>query len=81
MKIMNCSLHNHKGLSLRKTHSYNTRNRGLPNTPKANCNYYLRSIFCGAIYHFLSLKEEMKTSPALGIFVNRVKNSIMKGHN
>ena len=79
-KIINCSLHDHKGLSLRKKHSYNTRNEGLQNTPKATCNYYLRSIFCGGIHQFLSLKEETNSSPTLGIFVNWVKNLIMKGN-
>ena len=48
-KIMTCATTDHKGLSLKKTHRYLTRNKAVPNTPSAKCSKYLKSIFCDRI--------------------------------
>ena len=49
-----------KGKTLLKTHTYETRNKGMPNIPKAANNKYKTSFLNKGIKEFCALPQELK---------------------
>ena len=81
IKIKECAIHDHKGISLVKTHQYSTRAKSIPNAPKAANKHYLNSIFCKSIKEFRTLKSKTHNTTNLFGFVKECKDLIMKGQN
>ena len=79
VKIKECTLQDHKGSSLLKKHSYNTRGRTIPNTPKVTGKFYLESVFCKSIKIFGTLKGKTQRLPTLISFTKKCKDMILKG--
>lgn len=48
-----------KGISLEKTHAYNTRNKKLPNITKTHCKMYSNSYLCSSIRDYQNLNVEL----------------------
>ena len=61
-KIISCATTDHRGVTLRKTHRYSTRNKIVPNTPNVKCSKYLKSIFCAGQQEFCKLPSMIKSS-------------------
>ena len=79
VKIMECTLHDHRGKSLEKNHNYNTRTKTTPNTPKVTGKYYLDSIFCKSIKLFRTLKGKTRDAVNLTSFTKQCKDMVLKG--
>ena len=76
-QIKKCVNTDHLGQSLRKTHSYNTRNKSLPNKPKTRKKYYSNSILCKSIDTFLAFKDITKQIGTLSGFVTQCKKDLL----
>ena len=61
------------GNSLAKSHSYNTRNKRVPNKPKVNCTIYSKSIFCMYSSIYITLPASIKCSKNIMHFVKQCK--------
>ena len=79
IKIKECTMHDHRGKSLEKTHHYSTRAKGIPNATKATNKHYLNSIFCKSNKAFRTLKGKTQDAVNLFCFVKECKHLIMKG--
>ena len=76
-KILKCALTDHSGKSLSKTHSYNTRNKLVPNLPKVKSSKYLKSIFCMGHKEYCLLDSGIKNSKHLSTFVKLCKRKLL----
>ena len=68
---------NQKGNSLRKTHSYNTRNKKLPNLAKAHCKMYNTSYLCSSLRDYQNLNTEIRKANNFQSFNLLLKNKLM----
>ena len=76
-EIVACALTNHKGKPLQKQHTYNTRNRQIPNLPTVKCSRYLKSIYCMDYKEYVSLSYDIKTSKNLQSFARKCKSKLL----
>ena len=76
-EIVACALTDHKGKSLQKQHSYNTRNRLIPNLPSVKCSRYLKSIYCMGYKEYVLLSSDIKNSKTLQSFVRKCKLKLL----
>ena len=76
-RINECVSTDHRGHTLKKTHSYNTRNKSLPNKPRTRKKQYSNSILCKSIDSFLALKDITKQIPTLSGFVTQCKTDLL----
>ena len=72
-KIINCVRTDHKGISLNKNHCYNTRNKSVPNLPKAKTSKYLNSVFCKCLQEFVCIPDYLKNIKMYKPFVKLTK--------
>ena len=79
IQIKECTLQDHKGASLQRKHKYNTRGKMNPYAPKANCKFYMDSIFCNSIKNFRTLKGKTQNLASLSLFTKQCKELILKG--
>ena len=77
-EIVACALTDHKGKSLQKQHSYNTRNRLIPNLPSVKCSRYLKSIYCMGYKEYVSLSSGIKNLKNLQSFVRKCKSKLIE---
>ena len=76
-KIIECCMTNQLGSDLRKNHPYNTRNKNLPNVPKARCSKYLNSIFCQGPIEYGKLTSELKGIDKYHVFCKKYKFTLL----
>ena len=75
--LMRCALTSHKGDSLEKKHSYNTRNKNIPNKPHVKSRLYNESIFCSGIVKFNKLSNKLKKETNYRIFCKKLKYNLL----
>ena len=63
-----------KGKTLMKTHTYGTRNKGMPNIPKAANNKYKISFLNKGIKEFCGLPQELKNIENWPKFKSKLKH-------
>ena len=76
--IVKCALSDQYGNSLKKTHRYCTRNRHVPNVPKAKKTAYLSSVFCKGPKMYSSLCSDLKQMSTYGLFIKKCKHLLLK---
>ena len=74
IEVINDDQH-HK--SLKKNHKYNTRNKRVPNKPKARSNQYLNSFLCSWQNEYVTLPVETKTLPNIKSFAKDCKKIML----
>ena len=77
ISLQNCALSTPQGHSLEKNHRYMTRNKNIPNVPKASNKLYKSSIFFKGISKFSELTLELKQVRSYRLFVKRVKTMLL----
>ena len=77
LEIENCTKHDHQGISLIKSHSYNTRNKNLPNIPSSKNTKYLSSVFCKGSLAFMRLPIKIKNIKHYATFVKESKKLLL----
>ena len=75
-KIMECALTDQLGNRLDRIHPYNTRNKHLPNIPKAKCSKYLNSVFCQGPLMYSQLNANLKKIENYKLFVKKCKTML-----
>ena len=75
--IMECTLSDHSGKSLRKSHQYQTRAKNIPNYPNIKYKKYKDSIFCKGPMEFSSLTKEVRDANTLSYFVKCCKKLLL----
>ena len=66
----------HKGITLRKTHVYNTRSKTEPNLPLTKSHLYHNSFLHQSIKAFSTLPLEIKNKTNLSVFSSSIKHLI-----
>ena len=77
-KLQEIMDHDHSGRSLKKQHTYNTRNKKIPNLPPAHTQTYLNSFLNRGINSYSSLSYALKNSSSLAHIVKGYKNNIFQ---
>ena len=77
-KIEECAITDHKGNALSKGHRYNTRNKSLPNVPKAKNAKYLSSIFCQGSIEYCKLPYDIKKIRNYKLFTHKCKTMLLE---
>ena len=67
-----------KGKTLLKTHNYETRNKGMPNIPKAANNKYKTSFLNKGIEEFCALPQELKDIETWPKFKYKLKQHLLQ---
>ena len=67
-----------KGKTLMKTHTYGTRNKGMPNIPKAANNKYKISFLNKGIKEFCGLPQELKNIENWPKFKSKLKHHLIQ---
>ena len=60
-KVADLIRRDHTGQSITKEHSYQTRNKYIPNLPSVSNNKYKASFLCCAIREYSALNNELKS--------------------
>ena len=76
-KLQSIVDHDSKGLSLMKKHSYNTRNKKIPNCPRILNHKYRNSFLNKGIVSFSNLSYQLKDKKTLGSVVSGFKKAII----
>ena len=76
LTIIDCCVTDSHGQSLQKGHTYNTRNKNLPNIPKAKTTKYLKSVLCHGVRSFSELPSSVKESSSVSSFIYKCKKHI-----
>ena len=76
-KIVECTVNDQHGNSLKKVHKYGTRYKEIYNLPKAKTQKYLESIFCKGTQSMFSLEPEIQNCSNLSSFVRSCKNWLL----
>ena len=66
-----------KNLSLKKEHSYNTRNKAIPNLPSTNSQQYKKSFMYQGLKDFMYLPSEIRQLKKYEIFVTACKKHLL----
>ena len=76
-KIVDCTVNDQHGKSLKKIHTYNTRHKEIYNLPKARTQKYLESIFCKGTQSMLLIESRIRDCSNLGLFVHHCKKWLL----
>ena len=76
-KIMHLFNTNQKGISLKKTHTYNTRNKQIPNIARTHCKLYNDSYLCSSIRDYQNLSVELRKAKSLKAFNFALKSKLL----
>ena len=66
-----------KNLSLKKEHSYNTRNKAIPNLPNTNSQQYKKSFMYQGLKDFMYLPSEIRQLKKYEVFVTACKKHLL----
>ena len=75
--IRTCCYTDQLGKTLMKTHQYSTRQKNLPNIPKANTSKYLKSILCEGNRKYSQLDTKLKQSKNLTVFTKALNRQLL----
>ena len=67
-----------KGKTLMKTHTYSTRNKGMPNIPKVGNSKYKTGFLNKGIKEFCALPQEMKNIENWPKFKSKLKHHLIQ---
>ena len=68
---------NQKGKCLKKTHTYNTKNKGIPNIARTHCKVYNTSYLCSSIRDYQNLNTELRKVKSLKAFNLLLKDKLL----
>ena len=68
---------NQRGKSLKKSHNYNTRNKGIPNMAKTHCKLYNNSYLCSSIRDYQKLNSDLRKAKTLKKFNSLLKETLL----
>ena len=72
--LAKCMLSDHRDVSVRKVHRYQTRNKKIPNLPPATSSKYRSSFLFTSIREYSKLGTELKETKSLPSYVRSLKN-------
>ena len=79
-KIMKTILYDHKNNSLIKSHSYKTRNKNIPNLPRATHKLYRSSYLYQSLLRYSKLPNNIKQISNHNSFVKACKNHLLNAN-
>ena len=75
--LIHLMMHDSDNSTMVKSHSYQTRQKNIPNRPNAKLNLYRKSFLYQAIACYSKLDKEIRDAPTLPSFTKQLKKLIM----
>ena len=75
--LIQMMMHYYDNSTMVKSHSYQTRQKNIPNRPNAQLNLYQKSFLYQAIACYSKLDKEIRDAPTLPSFTKQLKKLIM----
>ena len=75
--LIHLMMHDYDNSTMVKSHSYQTRQKNIPNRPNAKLNLYRKSFLYQAIACYSKLDKQMRAAPTLPSFTKQLKKLII----